>query len=301
MRKLVIIDINGDVTFKSDDVVDDGELSSEINTAISGKGDAIALGSSSLLAVAFIIGITAFFAPCSFPMLPGYITYYMSTHGQDKEDNIEPSQQDKRKLLKKGLFTGAITGLGIAVVYLFFGLLLSIFGVAISPMMTYIAPIIAVIVIIIGLTFIFGIPINLEMYFYRFRKAVGIEPGYNRWKDKRGIDAQTGPQEGLRKQYKGLFYYGFGYAAASTGCHGVAFISIVLIGLTQGGFFGGIGATLLWVIGMALIMVIVTILLALAKDEFIQKITKNIDKINRLTGVLLVLAGIGIILYIFVL
>jgi peroxiredoxin len=163
MRKLVIIDINGVVTFKSDDVVSDGDLSNEIDTAISGKGEAISVGSSGLLVIAFITGITAFFAPCAFPMLPGYITYYMSTHGSDEEENTQIQELDKKKLLKKGLFTGAITGLGIAVVYLLFGLLLSTFGVAISSAMSYLAPIIAIIVIAIGITFILNIPINLEL------------------------------------------------------------------------------------------------------------------------------------------
>jgi cytochrome c-type biogenesis protein len=297
MRKLVIVDINNKITFTSDDVVNEGDLSSEIDTAISGKGEAIALSSSGLFAIAFLTGITAFFAPCAFPMLPGYVTYYMGTHGSEGIENEIPHDVDRKKLLKKGLLTGAITGLGIAVVYLLFGLLLSTFGAAASSVMSYLAPIIAIIVIVIGLTFILDIPINLEMYFYRLRKAVGLESRYSQWKDKRGIDAQNQPQEGLRTKYRGLFYYGFGYGAASTGCHGVAFVSIVLVGLASGGFGGAMGASFLWVIGMAMIMVIVTILLALAKDDLIKKITKNIGKINKITGFLLILSGIIIIFY----
>jgi cytochrome c-type biogenesis protein len=298
MRKLLIIDINKMITFKSDDVVSEEDLVKEIDVAISGKGEAIALTSSGLFAIAFITGITAFFAPCAFPMLPGYITYYMGTHGEKEAEDEMSKEIDKKKLLKKGLATGAVTGLGIAMVYLFFGLLLSMFGVAVSSAMSILAPAIAIIVILIGLTFVLDIPINLELYFYRIRKALGLESRYSQWKDAKGIDAQGQPQESLRTKYRGLFYYGFGYAAASTGCHGVAFISIVLVGLASGGFAGGMGATLLWIIGMAMIMVIVTILLALAKDELINKITKNIRKINMITGVLLIISGIFIILYI---
>jgi cytochrome c biogenesis protein CcdA len=48
---------------------------------------------------------------------------------------------------------------------------------------------------------------------------------------------------------------------------------------------------------MAMIMVLVTVLLAFAKDDLIKKITKNIGKINKITGILLVISGIIIIVY----
>jgi cytochrome c-type biogenesis protein len=297
MRKLVIISKEREINFKSDDVVDSGKLSKELDAAISGESQSISLGSSSITVIAFLTGITAFFAPCAFPMLPGYVTYYMSEHRSEGEEQASKPNINKKQALKKGLYTGIITGMGLATVYIIFGLLLSLFGAPISSSMFILAPIIAVLVIIIGLTFIFGIPINLELYFYRFRKLIGIESAYKKWRERKGINAQDVPNEEQSRGHKGLYYYGFGYGAASTGCHGVAFISIVLVGLASSGFTGGMGASILWVIGMAMIMIIVTILLAMAKNEIISKITENIEKINKITGVLLVVAGIAIILY----
>ncbi len=293
MRKLIVIDQDGIPTFTSDGVVNSEKLVEKVNGAIEGQVGIMVGISSSIFLIAFITGITAFFAPCAFPMLPGYITYYVTIDEKNGKDESSPDQRTKWDILSKGLFTGAVTALGIGSIYIIFGLLLSIFGISIMFAMSYLAPIIGVLVILIGLIFVMGYHDYIQIYLYRAKRAVGLESLGN----KLDLGKRFKFRDRKKTGYSGLFYYGMGYGAASTGCHGIAFISIVLVGLASNGFVGSITTTLLWILGMVMIMILVTVILAFARTGFISFITKNMGKINRITGAFLVLAGIVILIY----
>ena len=298
MRKLFVINYDGAITFTSEKVVATEGLEKKVNGAMEGQTGIVMGGlSSSIFLIAFITGITAFFAPCAFPMLPGYITYYVSIDENKENEDAPPRQRSKRDVLFKGLLTGTVTALGIASIYIIFGLLLSIFGISIMFAIDFLAPIIGVLVILIGIIFVIGYHDYFGIYFNRAKRTLGLESLGNRMnlRNRFKFLARDGKEE--RSGYRGLFYYGMGYAAASTACHGIAFISIVLVGLASNGFVGSITATILWILGMVMIMILVTVILAFARKGFITFITKNIGKINRITGVFLILAGVVIIIY----
>lgn len=298
MRNLYVINYDRVITFSSEKVVETEGLVKEINGAIEGQAGIMVGGlSSGIFLIAFITGITAFFAPCAFPLLPGYITYYLSMDGKDDNKNSAPPHRSRWNILSKGLSTGVVTALGIGSIYVIFGLLLSIFGISIMFAMSYLAPIIGVLVILIGLLFVMGYHDYFRIYLYRATRAVGLESLGSRLNLGKRFKEPGRNDENKSTGYRGLFYYGMGYAAASTGCHGIAFVSIVLVGLASNGFVGSITATVLWILGMVMIMILVTVVLAFARKGFITFITKNMGKINRITGVFLVIAGIVILIY----
>ncbi|NIP34401.1 MAG: hypothetical protein GWN18_05625, partial [Thermoplasmata archaeon] len=80
--KIVVIDINGDVVFSESVVISADDLSDIINEAQTGGASPISINSAggsmaALVLWAGALGVLTFFSPCSFPMLPGYMTYYL--------------------------------------------------------------------------------------------------------------------------------------------------------------------------------------------------------------------------------
>ncbi|MBI3027841.1 hypothetical protein HYY70_07055 [Candidatus Woesearchaeota archaeon] len=61
---------------------------------------------ATFLYFSFIAGLVAFFAPCSFAILPGYVTYYISKY----------SKEDKEKRLIRNTILAYILGMSIVMI-----------------------------------------------------------------------------------------------------------------------------------------------------------------------------------------
>ena len=76
----------------------------------------------SLFLFSFSLGIISFFSPCAFPMLPGYISYYL---GIDDKYNIKDNISKKEKLysfLKYGIIGGIVCASGALLVIITIGI-----------------------------------------------------------------------------------------------------------------------------------------------------------------------------------
>ena len=83
--KLFIIDKNGQITYEaggsptSKAVPNNREdLELEVNKALTGQGALVKVKESSIYLFAIGAGVMVFFSPCSFPMLPGYMAFYLA-------------------------------------------------------------------------------------------------------------------------------------------------------------------------------------------------------------------------------
>ena len=75
--KTVIINPSGEISYSHVGVVSASKLSDEIEKAKSGFSGNIFLLNMGLPPIAIISGILSFFSPCSFPLLPAYMGYYL--------------------------------------------------------------------------------------------------------------------------------------------------------------------------------------------------------------------------------
>lgn len=110
------------------------------------------------LVAAFLSGVVIFIAPCTLPIVPGYIAYL--------------SGGDKNKIIKNS----SLFLLGFLLVFLFFGLLAGLLGGALAPYRIVVGKIGGAIIIFFGLYLVGLFKINYFNknlnFFYTFTKKV---------------------------------------------------------------------------------------------------------------------------------
>lgn len=218
------------------------------------------------LGFAFGLGAATFFAPCAVPLLPGYVAYFL---GRDGRAESSPSGLSRR--LGRAIGVSLVTGLGFLVVY---GLLAGVvFAVG-----TQLLGGIAVLELVVGLVLVVvgglmatnrtvPLPVHFEL-----------------------PERRRGPA--------GFFAFGVVYAVAAAGCTAALFVGVVGIALAAGPV-GGVAVVGAYAAGMAGLLLLVTVLTALGRDAVVGRIAASGERVRRVAGVVLVIAGI-VQLYYFV-
>ncbi len=209
-----------------------------------------------LVGFAFSLGTATFFAPCAFPLLPGYIAYFL---GQDDESVSDtwPAR------LRRAVLVSLVTSLGFLVVFGVLAAVVFFVGTRFLGDIAILEVVAGAVLITLGLVMLSG-------------KATGA------FAHVRLPERRRGPA--------GFFGFGIVYAAAAAGCTGPLFVGVAtqaLAGPTQA--FTVFGA---YAAGMVVLLVGVTVLTALGKDTLLKRLTSNTRLITRLAGGALVVAGI---------
>lgn len=292
-----IIDEDGVITFSHQgSVLKAGKFKEKIEESKSGivTTDSNTFTGSGFL-FALILGIVGFFCPCAFALLPGYMTTQLADNSSSEEmmEQFEKGEDSKEKAdlrrLLGGLKMGVIAMAGLIGVFMVFALLGWVLEDSIASVLEYYSFILGPALAILGVMFVFHIPLpslnigervtSTEFYSDQFKPFVERTIG------------NTESEE--VKQYMGVMGYGAAYASASMGCHGPFFIAILLLGLS-GGFAYMLQMIFFYGFGMGIVLVAISILVAAAKFAVIDKIQKNIPAINRISGLMLIFAGIYI-------
>jgi len=209
----------------------------------------------SLAALGFLAGVGGFFAPCAFALFPAYVSYYLSASGD-------------------GTSAGRSLGLGLACAagaVLFFalvGITITMVGGVISPYLIATKPVIAVAVVALGVVQM--VDVRMPSLALRF-----------------GPVADHGMPVGVA-----VFLYGFGYALASTGCTLPLYVSITVLPLTSGFAGAALLTFLAFASAMAVLMLITTLLVGLAKGGLLTAFQRWTGWIKRASGAVLILAGL---------
>ena len=141
--KLFIIDKNGQITYEAGGTTgksvpkSSNELELEVNKALTGQGTLVKVRESSIYLFAVGAGVMVFFSPCSFPMLPGYMSFYLSSK---KQRTGKFDEQTAKETLPDGL--AAAAGL--------MGILLLI-GILLIPFISIIGGFIPVLELVVGI------------------------------------------------------------------------------------------------------------------------------------------------------
>ena len=215
-------------------------------------GEILSLDFSNLT-FAFVAGASAFLSPCGYPMLPGYISYYMGT----ELSSI------------KALYTGLTCTLGLITTFSIIGATASILGSIINPYIPLLELVAGVTTILFGLSMLFEINIPFA-------------------------PALKAPKQ---KGFIGIYLYGIIYGLATLGCSAPIFFATLFWAIVQSGPLNGLLTFIVYSLGMATPLIATTILVSQVKKRSLKRLKNMTPKIQKLSGVILVLIGAYLIYY----
>jgi len=205
----------------------------------------------------FLEGIASFISPCLLPMVPIYISYFI---GEDDNNN-------KRAILNSVGFV-----LGFTTVFLILSIFASQLGAILSNNIKYIKIFFGIVIILFGLNYMGLLNIkflnkskvkNMKITNFNFLKAM---------------------------------LFGILFSVSWTPCIGTFLSSALLLIAREQDMLKGIILMLLYSIGLGIPFIISAILIEKLKNVF-DFIKKHYDVIKRISGVILIGAGIYMIFF----
>ena len=234
------------------------------------------------VSVAFIIGlllgILVYFSPCAFPVLPSFITYYLSL-GM-REDGLR--QEGKLTGRMPNSFeVGGYAALGQLTFFTIVGII--IFGLSevipLSGILHQVAIAIAWLLLILGGLMLLGWTSHL---------LAGVQRILDQY--------QTRETDEIFTPRRNMYLWGIGYSAASVDCTAAAVFPFVawLTVVGEGAFIAGLGGLIL---SVTMLMVMVTGLVGMGRQAMIGFLRKSTGIVKATGAWMMMFAGIGLLVY----
>lgn len=218
-----------------------------------------------LFLVAIVAGIATFFSPCSFPLLPGYLSFYYENSPGRRGNSLLHTIAPVAGVVTFNLLLGAVIAL------LGEGLVtgLSVSNPNPSQFTRFLRIGIGTALMILGA----GQFSNVTFHF-------------------RTLDSLTQRfSAAARSGDRGLYLYGFGYNAAGIGCAGPIMAGLIIFALGSGGFVSAFSAFVVYSLTMASLMLLVSLLVVNSRNILIQNLKASTPKIKRVTSLILIAVG----------
>lgn len=220
-----------------------------------------------LMSTALAAGAVAAFNPCGFAMLPAYLSFFL---GLDSDEEQSTSYN-----VLRGLGVAATLTMGFVLVFGLAGILTTTV-ISQGTIFEYIPW--------VTLTFaILLIPLGIAM-------IRGYEPKLNLPRLQKG---------GKTRDLPSMFMFGVSYAVVSLSCTAPIFIGTVIGSFTRAdsGFLEGLGSFVAYALGMGLVITVLTLAMAFARQGVASTFRKALPWVNKISGVFLVFTGIFLIFY----
>ena len=214
------------------------------------------------LALAFGAGMIATVNPCGFAMLPAYLSYFLG---------LEEQAPDTEAGVMRALAVSAAVSAGFLAVFSVVGILITEFSLSIEQRLPWVTIVIGVGLLVLGIAMIRGFSFTVAL------------PKLNRGTDSRTLWS--------------MFLFGVSYAIASLSCTIPVFLATLSSTLSRSSFLSAIVVFLAYAAGMALVLGALTLAIALARHSLVRRLKGVMPYVNRISGVLLVLAGLYLAYY----
>ncbi|MBI2669214.1 hypothetical protein HYX14_05210 [Candidatus Woesearchaeota archaeon] len=228
------------------------------------------LGAFPLIILSIIFGLAAFFSPCAFTVLPGYVAHFL-TGGRVRK-------LTKAQTFRQSAYLGLVGATGIVVVNMIVGVTIAALGAA-TPFAKDPRQDIA---IILGVRIVAGILIASLGVFTLLGKSINISWIYRLMAEK-----------GFTKS---IFFYGLLYNGAAIGCTGPIMLGLLLYAFASASFAGAITAFLIFSLTMGLLMFLLTVLAGLFKNALTPYLIAAAPIIKKVAAVVMIVIGLAIAL-----
>lgn len=208
------------------------------------------------LGFAFSLGVATFFAPCAFPLLPGYVAFYL---GQGDDAPAPPISR-----LRRAAMVGVLTSLGFFLVYALLAGVVSAVGARALRNISVLELVVGGLLIVLGSAMAAG---------------------------RLHLDRLSIPLPERRRSPASFVGFGIVYAAAAAGCTAPLFIGLAGVALA-GGAAAAAATFATYAAGMSALMILVTGLTAVGRDQILRRLSRNTGRINRAAGAVLAIAGV---------
>lgn len=220
---------------------------------------------NSAIAYAFGVGMVATFNPCGFAMLPAYLSYFLGL------ENSRDGEQRADATVLRALAVGAAMTAGFVVVFGVLGLVLDPILSSITDKLPWVTIVLGIVLVFLGVRLLMGREINIPL------------PKIARGPDGRELGS--------------VFVFGVSYALVSLSCTLSLFIAAISTVIDQQNFVVGMGAFIAYALGMGLVLIVMTLAIALARQGIVRTMRGVLPYVNRISGALLVLAGLYVTYY----
>jgi cytochrome c-type biogenesis protein len=210
---------------------------------------------------AFIAGLLTFLAPCTLPLVPGFLAYISGASAHELRKN---------KKIQIGIFLhGLAFVFGFTLVFVGLGMLVGVLGAALQSFQVWLTRIGGIVVILFGLQLVGVLSISFFEKTKRFNVASVLTKG----------------------KYLSAFLFGASFAVGWSPCVGPILGAILLLASASRTAITGGLLLFAFSVGLALPFLFVSLVSGFAL-QYIQKISSFIKYFSVIGGLLLVLIGI---------
>ena len=231
-----------------------------------------------IFAMGLLLGVLVYFSPCAFPILPGYISYYINL-GQREDELIEAGKLDKKMPPHWAL--GGLAALGQLTFFALIGIIVLGLGsvINLSGALHFFALAVAILLIILGAFMLTGGTAHLLGFVQKLVDKYSTTEMDDRFTPKRN-----------------MYLWGIGYSAASIDCTAAAVIPFIA-------YLAVIGGSATWtglagiMLSVSLLMIAVTTVVGLGQQQFITVLRRSTGLIKAVGAWMMMMAGVALTIY----
>jgi len=213
------------------------------------------------LPLSFIRGLVASINPCGFVLLPTYLMYFLGVS----------AGSETRAPIRRALLVGSMVSAGFFSVFLAIGAATQYWTQSLLDNAKYATAIIGIAFVILGIAMLFGFKVPI------------FTPGVASAKQDRTL--------------RSMFVYGIAYAVASLGCTLPLFIATLFQTGRRAGYAAGIANVVAYAVGMALVVISLTLALATANMGFVRWLKSKMQYVEMVSGAFVLLSGLYLLWY----
>lgn len=214
------------------------------------------------LAYAFTAGLVAAVNPCGFPMLPAYLSWFI---GADADDAPAGTR------VPRALLSGLAVSLGFLAVFAALGVPINAGVSEIYQVMPWFVLVIGAAMAALGVAMLAGFSLKVAL------------PRLDRG--------------GRDRRFGSMVLFGVSYAIASLSCTLPIFLIVVAGTTERSNFLSGLVAFVAYGAGMSLVLLVLSLALALARDSMVRRMRSVLQYVDRIAGGLLVVVGAYLVYY----